>query len=169
MIEFYGTISNDNKAKAVKKTQMFFSLFACSFLVPLFIACSIFFLLNNKDKQFFYLCIGFAGIIVVLALLSIIPLSQQRIKQVNLPQRIILKKEDDIAYQFVGSTERARKLSKVRKINDYGDCYFLIFDRLWDSSNVWVCQKDLLMQGSLEEFEAMFEGKIIRKTKNNII
>ena len=30
-------------------------------------------------------------------------------------------------------------------------------------SQRFVCQKDLLVQGTIEEFEAVFEGKIVRK------
>ena len=41
--------------------------------------------------------------------------------------------------------------------------YYKIFFIFPYKSQRFVCQKDLLVQGTIEEFEAVFEGKIVRK------
>ena len=47
-------------------------------------------------------------------------------------------------------------------IIDYGEWYYVKFN-LGDRDPYFVCQKDLLKNGTIEEFEALFEGKIERK------
>lgn len=57
-----------------------------------------------------------------------------------------------------------KKISRVKKILDYGEVYYIIF-RFGDITNSWICQKDNIVNGSIEEFENLFQSKIIRKTK----
>ena len=50
-------------------------------------------------------------------------------------------------------------VNSVTRVLDYGEWYYLLFE--FDSRDIYfVCQKSLLTKGSLEEFEALFEGKI---------
>ena len=56
-------------------------------------------------------------------------------------------------------------LDKVKTILDYGDWYYIIF-KFGDMSNSWICQKDLIVKGTNEEFEKIFEGKIKRINKH---
>ena len=60
--------------------------------------------------------------------------------------------------------ERFRMLNSVKEILDYGEWYYFIFN-YEDRDPYFVCQKDLLTQGTLEEFEALFEGKIVDMSK----
>lgn len=52
------------------------------------------------------------------------------------------------------------EIDQVKKIRDDGKYYSIIYA---DISNAIICQKSLLVEGTLEEFEALFEGKIVRK------
>lgn len=54
-----------------------------------------------------------------------------------------------------------------RKVIDYGDCYYLVFSLVGDPSGSWVCEKDLLVQGTIEEFERIFAGKIVHRAEKN--
>ena len=57
-----------------------------------------------------------------------------------------------------------RNLKLVKTIIDYGDWY--VFKFTFPHKIRWViCQKDLIVEGTIEEFEQLFEGKIIRKHK----
>ena len=53
-----------------------------------------------------------------------------------------------------------KPIKKIKKVLDEGDCYYIIYG---DINNSIVCQKDLLKEGTIEEFEALFQGKIVRK------
>lgn len=55
-----------------------------------------------------------------------------------------------------------KSVSRVKRVIDCGEWYYIIF-KFGDIGNSWVCQKDLLIQGTIEDFEKLFEGKIIRK------
>ena len=55
-----------------------------------------------------------------------------------------------------------RLISDARALYDYGAYYKIAFPFL-KSSFKFICQKDLLTQGTLEDFEKLFEGKIVRK------
>ena len=54
-----------------------------------------------------------------------------------------------------------RKIEEVKEVVDYGEWYHLHF-RLPYNIN-FICQKDLIVQGTIEEFEELFKDKIIRK------
>ena len=41
---------------------------------------------------------------------------------------------------------------------DEGDCYYVIYA---DLNNCIICQKDLLKEGTLEEFEEIFKDKLV--------
>ena len=51
----------------------------------------------------------------------------------------------------------------VSKIIEYENMYIIVFSGLMGLGII--AQKDLLVEGTLEEFEKLFEGKIIRKIK----
>ena len=53
-------------------------------------------------------------------------------------------------------------IHQVRKVIDYGDFYSIRINQQFEHGP-FLCQKDLLTKGSIEEFEKTFEGKIIRK------
>jgi len=52
------------------------------------------------------------------------------------------------------------EIDQVKRVRDDGKYYSIIYA---DISNAIICQKSLLVEGTLEEFEALFEGKIVRK------
>ena len=56
-------------------------------------------------------------------------------------------------------------ISDTKCVNDYGEFYELVFPLRAGISDSFICQKSLLTKGTLEEFEALFEGKIVRVNK----
>ena len=56
---------------------------------------------------------------------------------------------------------------QIKKVIDYGDYYLIVLPKYLPILDV-ICQKSLLVKGSLEEFETLFQNKIeIAKTVNN--
>ncbi|MBQ5725745.1 MAG: hypothetical protein IIV80_06300, partial [Clostridia bacterium] len=53
-------------------------------------------------------------------------------------------------------------IDDVTMIVDMGEWYHISFGKMLGSGR-FVCQKDLLVQGTIEDFEKLFEGKLIRK------
>ena len=78
-----------------------------------------------------------------------------------LPSEIIL--HDDGHMESIGETFHwVQMIDDVEYVIDYGLWYQINF--IHTEKNLrFICQKDLLVQGTIEDFEKMFDGKLIRK------
>ena len=52
-------------------------------------------------------------------------------------------------------------ISDAKQLRDFGEFYEIVFP-FGKVSDKFICQKNLLTQGTLEEFEKLFEGKTTR-------
>ena len=90
-----------------------------------------------------------------------IPLSRKKWDTVC-PLLIAIDGDDIVCegkdFRHVRSTE------DIKSIKDYGDFYQILF-YFPHKSLVFVCQKDLIVEGTIEEFEERFADYIVRKTK----
>lgn len=163
MIEFCGTVSekcnNDRKSRINKMMLLLFMLgFICAVVFTVILGVL-------HDKEFITLLICTIGIGIVIVLLAL-PLPKKRLEQLkklNFEARIVI--ENGIINYYccdINEYNLSKPIAKVKKVIDAGDWYYLIF-KFGDISNSWVCQKDLIKQGTIEEFEKIFEGKIKRK------
>ena len=55
-----------------------------------------------------------------------------------------------------------KSIDRVKSVIDYGEWYQIEF-RLPGNSQRFICQKDLITQGTIEDFENLFADKIIRR------
>ena len=85
----------------------------------------------------------------------------KRARLASYPQLIYIE-NDKIVCVSESYTEE-RFIHDVLAVVDYGMFYQLKFLRA-KHSDKFICQKDLLSRGSLEEFEQLFDGKIERCT-----
>ena len=53
----------------------------------------------------------------------------------------------------------------IKEVRDFGEYYVLIFRDSGNFSQI-ICQKDLLTKGTIEQFEELFDGKIMRMQSN---
>ncbi len=67
----------------------------------------------------------------------------------------------EVVREFDGY-EFAKHIDDVKEVGDYGEFYYIVFSRPNAEPSV-LCQKDLIVKGSIEEFEKFFDGKIIKK------
>lgn len=75
------------------------------------------------------------------------------------PFKIIIDcDEKTVVCERIKAEELFSMIEDINTVYDYGEYY-----QLWEAGDLFVCQKDLLVQGTIEEFEKIFEGKIIRK------
>ena len=100
-------------------------------------------------------------ILVPISILAIvasftIPKNKKKSEAKNeLPYKITID-EEHIIYQSFTKNEKI-KIQFVKKVMDYGEFYYITFDK---SENVFVCQKELLIEGNLKTFEALFIDKL---------
>ena len=67
--------------------------------------------------------------------------------------------EDERVIYEHGNVYNSYDISEVIEVIEYQEYYHILFNNF---NKNYVCQKDLLTQGTIEEFEALFEGKITR-------
>lgn len=85
--------------------------------------------------------------------------------ELYLPKRMVI--EDGMINLENEYRSEFRFIEDVDRIVDMGDWYHILFC-FPKKSLYYVCQKNLLVEGTLEEFEKLFEGEIQRQTKNEI-
>ena len=101
------------------------------------------------------------GCLAVVLVICVVPYVQIKIdKDKYLPKRICIR--DDILLYVSDKLTESQSVTDVRRVVDYGEYYVLLFPP-GKFSNKFICQKDLLTKGTLQEFEALFEDKIERK------
>ena len=104
-------------------------------------------------------------ILIVYALISVSMLASLLIPKGKsgkswLPKRIFTDEEYIVCTSE--KYEEFRLIQDASCVSDFGDFDYIVFP-IGKVSDKFVCQKDLLIQGTLEEFEALFDGKIERK------
>ena len=97
--------------------------------------------------------------LLLLPLLSLLTPAKS-ILDLTMPQQVVINKDDikSIGEKFNYQND----IEQIKKINDYGDWYQLYFFYPY-KNQTYICQKDLIVDGSIEEFEERFKDKIVRK------
>ncbi len=157
MIEFNGNLSGECKKFLLKK-QIKMQTIASVFTAILFSVPVTF--LSIYVKPLFAIC--FVPL-VMLVVFSMIPPSKSD-QKIFMPKRVYIDLEEETIVHECEKMERFHMLSSIIRIIDYGDWYYFVFD-YEDRDPYFVCQKDLITQGTLEEFENLFEGKIEKAEK----
>ena len=106
------------------------------------------------------LIIGSAFAAILWFAFFVLPLKKQSHGN-DLPDRVSV--EDGAVCSYYGKQCERVAVSAVLKVVDFGEFYYVCRDKA--DFAFFVCQKNLISGGTIEEFEALFEGKIVRKYK----
>ena len=154
MIEFNGYLTGVSEKFFFKK---YVTYMQNAFIFGLVMVLPLIFMLMRIFQTFsiFYgYCVVFAYAMIAVRIKT--PKGRKEIT----PKRIYVI--DDNLICISDKQSESRGVGLVKTAYDYGEFYFLSFPMGKKSCN-FVCQKDLLTQGTLEEFEKLFDGKIVRK------
>jgi hypothetical protein len=157
MIKFEGNISGktlEDYFKAQKKNEIRDVLFVSILFI---IASIVMYKIFNMHEVLF---VGLASTLMFVAVASLMPLSKKQKKNYKelLPCKLEIDSDSKkITIQNEVYTESIL-FNKITNITDFGDYYLLI-----STDHTTRCQKSLLVEGTIEEFEKLFEGKIIKK------
>ena len=155
MIEFNGYISgNAEKYFWEKSRKMVQKIFMVSMLLlfPIIIYAAV-------KTSMYGIITGYVILIVLVQLCTYIPKGQKEKK--SLTPKLIYT-EDEYIVCVADQYEEFKAICDVETVIDYGEFYALQFP-IGNVSDKFICQKELLSAGSLEEFENIFDGKIVRK------
>ena len=156
MITFTGYLTGAAE-KAFVKRQRKTSLTILGIMVPLSLPTTFYvsvYLL--RDIRFLY---AILAALLLWGVVAVLPKGKKE-HMSYLPKKIYVEEDNIVCNTAQDSTSKL--ISDVKKVIDYGEYYILYFP-FGKSYDGFVCQKSLLTKGSLEEFEALFEGKLTKK------
>ncbi len=163
MIEFKGYLTG-NAEKRFFKRSVEFAQAQCfaGMLFSLLTAVPVLAMIMRPrftPERVFYLFVVLGATILLFMLLVRIP-PNAKSKRARTPNLVYV--QDDLIICAANKYQECRKVRDVKKVRDRGEFYEIVFflDRY---SEKFICQKDLLTKGTLEEFEHLFEGKIDRE------
>ena len=102
---------------------------------------------------------GYCIVVVIAFLTTFIPKSKKE-KFEYIPTKIYV--EDEFIVCVSPSYTESRLISAVKRVDKYDEFYELVFS-IGNLTEKFVCQKNLLKAGSLEEFESLFDCPIVEK------
>ena len=154
MIEFNGYLTGTSQkffCKQIVKLQQKIILFT---LIPIFIILMIVFYLVF-DVIALYPEVIISEIILSALALLLPNIQTKKEKEKITPQKVYI--ENDMIVSKSNAAVDTRFMKDVKEVRDYDEFYYFVFKAY---SYRFVCQKDLLTQGTIEEFESLFAGKI---------
>lgn len=84
----------------------------------------------------------------------------------DVTQRIYINSGLVSAVSCEGRT-RSAQICAIKKVKDFGDYYAMTLPGICVIiSGYFICEKDLLTNGTIEQFEELFDGKIMRMQSN---
>ena len=155
MIEFTGYITGKAEKRFVQKSRrigLIFSSFAILFALPIAFLIGKFVL--HDDAFIYAMLVGLS----ILPLICFIPKGKKEHLSM-LPKRIYTR--DNHIVCVADKYTDSKLISDVTKVLDHGDFYELCFP-FGKISEKFICQKSLLSKGSLDAFERLFKGKIVK-------
>lgn len=153
MIKFKGDMSEKCKKQMLSRNQksivLVFSIISLIISIP-------FIILSITSHWIYIVCIP--GLVLGVMLISRSP--SEKDQNLIIPSEVIIKGEKIISKS--DKFEHVRLISDVKQVIDEKEWYRLVF--YYSSRNQYfVCKKKLLVEGTIEEFEALFKNKLIRK------
>lgn len=156
MIEFRGQLLEETQKflslKIVKTGALLISITFAIVLIPILYLS---FVLN-----YWHIIIGYISVYLITLLAGILIWNSSRSLQACTPERIVIDNGTIISY--TSQHKSIQSCADVKHVIDHNKWYYFEFV-FGKKSLEFICQKNLICNGTLEEFEKLFEGKIIKK------
>ena len=163
MIEFKGDVSKETK-KLIRRLDLFMPLFVFGIPVLMlfvFIVMPVFslqqFAIIFIENLWLYLSVFAGGVAVFVLSYFLIPITE------NIPLCIQIAPDGTITTQN-HKKQYIHEMDDIMYVKDLGDHYCIAVRGYLLERGRTLCQKDLLTQGTLEEFEEIYKDKIKRKS-----
>lgn len=155
MIVFSGAVS-DNARFFMKKLEarmliIVTSIVSIIFCIPIVLLCIY------VDWISVIMFIPFVFAVLSGVFYRVIPTD---LKKIRMPTKVSIM--SDIMISSGKDFEYGRYYDDVKKVVDYGEWYHMVF-YFPHKIVYYVCQKDLITEGTIEEFEELFKDKLVRK------
>ena len=161
MIEFYGEYSESSKSFLLKQNAIL-GLVVSSIISLILI---IVILLIAIMYEIWIILLFLLPVVVTVILTCLAPYIQKNkaLDQI-IPEKIEINEEDSYLYVYLKNAVISKELSEIQKVINMKEGYLLKLS--CPKLSGFLIQKDLIKQGTLDEFEKLFEGKIVMDKKN---
>lgn len=161
MIEFSGEFSEKNKNFLAKKLA--YGAFI-SMLVVTIPTALIIIVVSIKIRIWILSLMAIPTLFmsVFVLIFSKLPSEKKKVLEGMLPTKVVIDNDGTIKADWEKSSI-TKTIDNIRRINDYGEYYYISF-KFPREMDVF-CPKDMITQGTIEDFERIFKDKIIRKAK----
>ena len=150
MIEFKGKVTNKNAINSQAR-MLKTAIIICS-VIPMLIMLAL------LGSHWFFRTIILAMIPLVIVVTIVIPNKFV----VFLPEVLFIDRDEwTIVSRIKGLGEIYKNLDDITKVEDCGDYYAFYFNNRISGLG-FIAQKDLIAQGTIEEFEEIFEEVLVR-------
>lgn len=165
-IEFDGMITGKAKKLYYKKEALSWICLITSIwlgcAVIMLIAFSLMFGRFDIDLCGYILCVVVLLFIFCALAVTVLHFKKYSLKTISLDRKNL--------YILKGKRNYIVPVSGIKEIVDYGEfyqikLYFVAY--VGFEFNIFICQKNLITKGTLEEFEKIFDDKIVRSDKND--
>ena len=159
MIRFLGDLTGESKKYLLKRHcmfQLFVWLIATSIIGVPIVALAL------SWKIIVLWC--YIAYVVIFMVVCLLPPSKQA-RSEFMPKEIFIDFKEEMIVQKSEKKERFHELSSIKCIYDYGEWYYITFC-FGNKDQYFLCQKSLLIEGSLDDFEKFFEDRLVKRTKN---
>lgn len=155
MIVFRGELSVKNKKILARKSSHIDFIIALIVSIAMSVPITVFVVLDNPIWALFYIALAIPPFGVAVQ-------PHKKDENIFCPTEITI--DDEIVTINGDDFYQEREIYYLNKIIDYGDYYrmYFLFPKKTFSC---LCQKDLIVEGTIEEFEERFSEYIVRKTK----
>lgn len=150
-IVFDGYISGEAKKYFIKRSKMLgvkMILFSLLLILPAIVCCSLYFKSLTILWIYLLLLIVFPAIGFLTSFLQY--------KDDVIPRKIILDTEDETICCIADKYTENKFIYDIKKVTDHGEFYEVIFP-FGKVSDKFICQKSLINEGSIEDFESLFD------------
>lgn len=161
MIVFDGLINGVAEKYFFRKSIFYMCL---AFYIGMLVLLPVFVVLIIVMKS--WVVIGIYGITLLIFPLFFITSKSSKEKKNILPKKIVI--QNDVIICVTDKTIENKNIDTVKKVNKFDEFYEIVF-QFGNISEKFICQKSLLVKGSIEEFEKLFAGKIVDKTTNQTV
>ena len=159
-IEFNGEISQESKDYIIKENDKGYMLGWIGFPIILYLIVLPCFVISVK--------LGIVALVVVSvfsAIMFFIPRVHYNpaMLEDDYPIKVVVEGHELITEGKGENAYNSRSVDDVKSVIDCGNFYYIKY--YYPFYRFTLCQKNLLVEGTIEEFEEFFEGKIVRKIK----
>ena len=156
MIEFRGQLSKEAQIflsrKITKTGTLLISAAFAIVLIPILWLC--------LTLNYWYILVGYISIYLIILLVGTLIWNSSKSLHACTPERILINQDKLISY--TSQHKNVQYCKDVKCVIDQNEWYYFEFV-FGKRSLEFICQKNLLTRGTLEEFEELFRGKIIKK------